>query len=292
RNDLASLDSSVTYLYSITTSLLGATLRAAAPYQKSRKKRSIGTRKEGRIVIIEKEDFRIKRMSRKAGTLVIFLVDASGSMALNRMNAAKGAAIHLLSEAYKSRDKICLIPFHGVRAEVTVPPTKSMTLTKNRLESMPCGGGSPLAHGLSLAIRTGLNTMKVKQDVGRVVIVCITDGRANIPLELSTENKFTPSTDPESKDGMPSRKFLKDEVLSCSRRLAALHDFDFVCIDTEDVFVGTGMGREMALTAQGKYHHLDNTGKEIHIVFHCSFMMLYNFERYSDQCHIVFKQTR
>ncbi len=75
-------------------------------------------------------------------------------------------------------------------------------------------------------------------------------------------------------------------------RLAALHDFDFVCIDTEDVFVGTGMGREMALTAQGKYHHLDNTGKEIHIVFHCSFMMLYNFERYSDQCHIVFKQTR
>lgn len=135
----------------------------AAPYQKARRKRAVGTRKEGQVVLIDKDDFRIKRMSRRAGTLVIFLVDASGSMALNRMNAAKGAAINLLSEAYKSRDKICLIPFHGDRADVIVPPTKSMVLTKNRLESMPCGGGSPLAHGLTLAIKTGLNVMKVKQ---------------------------------------------------------------------------------------------------------------------------------
>ena len=198
-------------------------------------------------------------MSRKAGTLVIFLVDSSGSMALNRMNAAKGAAIYLLSEAYKSRDKISLISFHGDRAEVMVPPTKSMALTKNRLESMPCGGGSPLAHGLTLAVQTGLNTMKIKQDVGRVVIVCITDGRANIPLELSMDNKFTASSDPDSKEGMPSRKFLKDEVLAVAKRLGALHDVDFVCIDTEDVFIGTGIAKEMAMVAQGKYHHLDNT---------------------------------
>lgn len=73
-NDLYSLHSLGTCFNSIIIFLPGATLRASAPYQKSRKKRSIGTRKEGRIVIIEKEDFRIKRMSRKAGTLVIFLV--------------------------------------------------------------------------------------------------------------------------------------------------------------------------------------------------------------------------
>eukprot|EP01083_Nonionella_stella_P003109 8849_1 len=180
-------------------------------------------------------------------------------MALNRMNAAKGASVELLAEAYKSRDKISLISFHGDRAEVLVPPTKSMVLTKNRLETMPCGGGSPLAHALMLAAQVGLNTMKVKQDVGRVVVVCVTDGRANIPLELSEENKFTPSTDPQSQDGMPSRRFLKDEVLACSKKLASLADFDFVCIDTEDAFVGTGIAKEMATVAQGKYFHLDKT---------------------------------
>ncbi|KAL7455185.1 hypothetical protein ACHAWC_006748, partial [Mediolabrus comicus] len=183
---------------------VAATLRAAAPYQKSRRLRASGTKKEGRLVHILKDDFRIKRMSRKAGTLVIFCVDASGSMALNRMSAAKGAAINLLSEAYKSRDKIALITFHGENAQVLVPPTKSIALTKSRLEAMPCGGGSPLAHSLMLAAQTALNTMKVKQDVGRVVIVLITDGRANIPLELSVDHTFTPSTDPQSKAGMPS----------------------------------------------------------------------------------------
>jgi magnesium chelatase subunit D len=119
---------------------IAATLRAAAPHQKWRHNRAIGTKLQDRVVIVRKEDFRIKRMSRKSGTLIIFLVDASGSMALNRMNSAKGAAISLLGEAYKSRDKICLISFHGNKAEVIVPPTKSIALTKNRLEAMPCGG--------------------------------------------------------------------------------------------------------------------------------------------------------
>ena len=237
---------------------VGATLRAAAPHQKYRRKHAIGTRNADRPVLVEKDDFRIKKMSRKAGTLVIFVVDASGSMALNRMNAAKGASVELLSEAYKSRDQISLVSFHDEKAEVLVPPTKSMALTKKRLESMPCGGGSPLAHALMLSAQVGLNTMKVKQAVGRVVIVCITDGRANIPLELSESGTWNASQDPLSKEGMPSRSFLKDEVLACANKIGALSDIDFVCIDTEDQFISTGIAKEMATAALGKYFHIDS----------------------------------
>lgn len=234
---------------------VGATLRAAAPHQKYRRKHAVA-RNADRPVLVQKDDFRIKKLSRKAGTLVIFVVDSSGSMALNRMNAAKGASVELLSEAYKSRDQISLVSFHDEKAEILVPPTKSISLTKKRLESMPCGGGSPLAHALMVSTQVGLNTMKMKQAVGRVVIVCITDGRANIPLELSESGNWNPNQDPQSKEGMPSRSFLKDEVLAIATKIGALSDIDFVCIDTEDQFVSTGIAKEMTTAALGKYFHI------------------------------------
>ncbi|CAM9617584.1 unnamed protein product [Hapterophycus canaliculatus] len=223
-------------------------MRAAAPYQRPRRKRAIGTDREQRGVFIEGSDVRAKRMARKAGSLIIFIVDASGSMALNRMNAAKGAAMSLLQEAYQSRDKICIIPFQGDRAEVLLPPTKSIAMARRRLETMPCGGGSPLAHALNVAVRTGINAQK-SGDTGKVIMVCISDGRANVPLSVSNGEPMDP-------DNKPTREELKDEVLKVSKGLVGLGGFNLVMLDTENKFVSTGMAKEIAAAAGGRYHYI------------------------------------
>ena len=194
-------------------------------------------------------------MARKAGSLIIFVVDASGSMALNRMNAAKGAAMSLLTEAYQSRDQICLIPFQGEYADVLLPPTKSIAMAKKRLEQMPCGGGSPLAHALQQATLAGLNAQKTG-DVGKVVVVCISDGRANVPLCVSMGEEFDPDADEDSKDGKPSRNYLKEEVMACAKQLGALPGFNLLCIDTENKFISTGIAKDIANAAMGKYHQI------------------------------------
>lgn len=236
---------------------IDATLRAAAPYQKGRRERAIGTKYESRGVHIEQGDVRIKKMARKAGSLIIFIVDASGSMALNRMNAAKGAAISLLTEAYQSRDQICLIPFQGEMADVLLPPTKSIAMARTRLEQMPCGGGSPLAHALQTALLTGLNSQK-SGDVGKVVCVLISDGRANVPLCVSNGEEFDAEAveDEDSKDGKPSRAYLKEEVLACAKQIGVAPGFNLLCIDTESKFISTGLAKEIAEGAMGKYHQI------------------------------------
>jgi len=182
-------------------------------------------------------------------------VDASGSMALNRMNAAKGACMSLLTEAYQSRDQVCLIPFQGDKADVLLPPTRSIAAAKRRLEIMPCGGGSPLADALQRASLTGLNAQK-SGDVGKVVVVCISDGRANVPLCVSKGEEFDPAADEDSKDGKPSRKYLKEEVLACAKQMGALPGFNLLCIDTENKFISTGVAQDIAKAAQGRYHQI------------------------------------
>ncbi|MGJ4928939.1 magnesium chelatase subunit D [Bradyrhizobium sp. HKCCYLS2038] len=151
------------------------TLRAAAPWQPLRR-RTRRAGKGGRL-IVHKDDIRITRFKQRSGTTTIFVVDASGSSALQRLAEVKGAVELLLAECYIRRDEVALIAFRGRSAELLLPPTRSLTRAKRSLAALPGGGGTPLSAAIFAATELAL---AVKAKGQAPTIVLMTDGRANV----------------------------------------------------------------------------------------------------------------
>ncbi|NTV37153.1 MAG: VWA domain-containing protein, partial [Anaerolineaceae bacterium] len=154
-----------------------ATLRAAAPFQRER------SEERKRVAFaVHRSDFMRKVRVRRAANLVLFLVDASWSMAVaERMSATKGAIISLLTDAYQRRDRVGLIVFQKDRATLVLPPTNSVQLAQRALQNIPVGGKTPLAHGLQMSLDVLQREKMLHPDVNPLLIV-LTDGAGNVSM--------------------------------------------------------------------------------------------------------------
>jgi len=189
---------------------LAATIRAVAPHQKERGRGGPG-------IVVHPGELREKIREGREGNLILFVVDASGSMAAKkRMSAVKGAVLSLLADAYQRRDKVSLVSFRGEGAQVLLPPTSSVELAAPRLQKLPTGGRTPLAAGLEKAAKV-LARERLKDSERRPLIVLLTDGR------------FTAGVDPRG----VAPKLRSLEVSS-------------VVVDTEEGYVKLGMAAEIA----------------------------------------------
>ncbi|MGV9906901.1 putative cobaltochelatase [Streptomyces sp. NPDC003388] len=150
---------------------LAATVLAAAPHQRARGRSGPG-------LVVRRDDLRQATREGREGNLVLFVVDASGSMAARqRMSAVKGAVLSLLLDAYQRRDKVGLVAFRGSAADLALPPTSSVDAAAVRLESLPTGGRTPLAAGL-LKAHEALRVERLRDPARRPLVVVVTDGRA------------------------------------------------------------------------------------------------------------------
>lgn len=154
-----------------------ATLRAAAPFQKAREEM-----REDRAFAVRREDYQRKVRVRRSSNLILFLVDASWSMAVaERMAATKGAILSLLTDAYQRRDRVGLVVFQKDRATLVLSPTNSVLMAQRALADIPVGGKTPLSAGLNMAYQVLKREKILHPDVLPLLIV-LTDGAGNVAL--------------------------------------------------------------------------------------------------------------
>lgn len=215
--------------------LYGTILRAA-PYQKLRGR-------EDKLVL-RPEDLVYRERERRSGLLVIFLVDASGSLGANRrMELVKGALFSLLSNSYKNRDRVALIVFRKFGAELLLGPTKSADLAHKVLKEIITGGHTPLSAGLFEAYKL-IKKYRSKHPTERVLLVVVTDGRANIPLQKGNDPL--------------------EEVQRIASKIREIPYVDSLVIDSENKndYLKFDLSRELATWLAASYYELDQLKSE------------------------------
>ena len=257
----------------VTDLALDATLRVAAPHQRKRRSAAASQGKRKSVtdekspartsqddpqststpaVLIKRWDLREKVRESKTGSLVMFVVDASGSMAAQRrMVAVKGAVLSLLIDAYQRRDRVGLIAFRGTEAELLLPPTGSVELARTRLADMPTGGRTPLSRGLYLALQV-FEAERLKDPEVLPLMVLLSDGRANVGLER-TKNGGDPASPPDRSEPGSTAYEVK-EVASLFRE----HHIPSVVVDTEVGMLKFGLARPIAEAMDAQYIKLDD----------------------------------
>ncbi|HEX8180238.1 MAG TPA: magnesium chelatase ATPase subunit I [Pyrinomonadaceae bacterium] len=211
---------------------LDATINAAVARQ--------GTRApaQGRALGFAREDLRFKQFSRRAGTLFIFAVDTSGSMAVNRINQAKGALVTLLRQSYVNRDEVALVSFRAQHAELLLRPSRSTAAARRLLDALPVGGATPLAAGLLRAYELA---RLARSAHGRIVLLVFTDGRANVPLDCRTDGP---------RPALRMRIEHELRHVGALLRRAAVNTF---IVDTRQRFAAGDEGERLARTVGGHY---------------------------------------
>jgi len=188
---------------------------------------------------VDKEDLREKVREKKTSSVIVFVVDASGSMgAMRRMEAAKGAVMSLLEDSYQKRDKVGFVAFRKERAEVLLPPTSSVELAAKYLRELSVGGKTPLPEGL----HQGLDMLKKEMRKNSRVIpimVLVSDGKGNVPMASS----------------------VKQEVVLLAADIKK-RDIHLVVVDPGNGMLKLGYNREIAKAAGGQYFPLDELNAE------------------------------
>ncbi len=219
---------------------LDATIRAAAPFQKSR---------GGRLMInLCPDDFRYRIRERRIGNLLLFIVDASGSMgARGRMAATKGAVMSLLLDAYQKRDKVAMVSFRRDSAWLNLPVTGSVELAGKLLAEMPVGGRTPLSAGLAKGYEQMRNYFS-KEPEARPIVIIITDGKCNVSI-----GKERPV----------------DEMVKMASAMGMEKRATYIVVDTEEEGIVTfDLASRLAAALGGSYFKIKDLQAEelVHIV--------------------------